>query len=235
MKKNFCFLAIGAVVMLGLLLNTSPAAAALVPFGGYTIVEAEPFASGGTAGNTTAVGGGFFSAPADAPGIWRNRTVSAFVTDYENVPLATNRVFDTTNGAPELVTTVSLPAAGIYEVAIVYLYAQNSDTDAGLLANLNGVVDPSIPAHFFDRSEVDLTVGSPPTGSWAIGLAVLGTTSAGATSFTVNVDENDDLGGGAYGRAGYIGVAYRLVAIPEPSSFALVGMGAVGLLLRRRQ
>ena len=27
----------------------------------YTIVEADPFASGGSAGNTTAVGGGFFS------------------------------------------------------------------------------------------------------------------------------------------------------------------------------
>jgi len=61
---------------------------------------------------------------------------------------------------------------------------------------------------------------------------VIGTTAGGATGFTVNIDENE-MGSGQYPRSDYVGVAYRLV--PEPSSFVLLGMGVIGLLLRRRQ
>jgi len=237
MKKNFGFLAFGAAVMLGLMLGSSPANAAIFTFGDYTIIEADPFADGGTAGNTTAVGGGFYSAAADSDLVWRDRTVGAFGTGYEGLSGATDRVYQsaTPNVGPELVTTVSGLTAGWYEVSVVYLYSVGSDTQAGLLANLTGVTDDSDPTHFYDRTEIDVSdIGGAGSASWAVGLATIGTTSSGATGFTVNIDERlEPVDGEPYDRATYIGVAYRV--IPEPSSFVLLGISAVGLLLRRRQ
>ncbi|NOZ41263.1 MAG: PEP-CTERM sorting domain-containing protein [Planctomycetes bacterium] len=234
MNKQLGFLALGATAMLGLMLSSSPANAATLSstYGGFTVIEAEPFASGGTAENTTAVGGGFFSNPSATPDTtsWRDRTIGAFVTGYESLGGATDRVFDSVNAGPELVTTISGLAAGTYEVAVVYLHSTTVDDDAGLLANLNGVVDSGNPAHFYDRSEADvlLSAGS----GWSVSLAAIGTTAGGATGFTVNIDENE-MGSGQYPRSDYVGVAYLLV--PEPSSIVLFGMGVVGLLLRRRQ
>ncbi|MCK4563931.1 MAG: hypothetical protein KAU94_04595 [Verrucomicrobia bacterium] len=98
----------------------------------YTIVEADPFASGGIAGNTTAVGGGLFSAESATTTTMRDRPVSAFLSGYELVSGATDRVFDNTGFSPQIVATVSGLISGQYKVYAVHLYAHTGTQYASL-------------------------------------------------------------------------------------------------------
>jgi len=216
-----------AAAVSGLALNSSPAAAATYVFpdgsGDYTIVEADPFPSAGAAGNTTAVGGGFFSSPAFGPS-WQNRSASGLGTGYASVAGATDRLFENSNGAPEIITTVSGLAASTYEVSVVYMYGATTDAQAGLVANLYGSTNSNFSRQLYDRSDTPTPVGT--LGSqFGIGLASLGTTAAGSTSFTVNIDDFDSIGGppGLYANGGYVGVAYRAVpdlpTLPTPAGF----------------
>ncbi len=225
-SKKLRFAAICATSVLGLVLSSSPVAAQTYTFGDYTVVEADPFANGGMAGNTTTVGGGFFSDFAFNSATWQQRLSSApFDTGYQNVPGASDRLFENSNSAPELVTTISGLAPSTYDVSVVYLYRQDSDTAAGLLANLYGSTNPAYSRQLYDRSEVEATIGTPGGSTWAVGLASLGTTAASSTSFTVNIDEFDTIGGaaGIYTNGGYFGVAYKAVpdlpSLPTPTGF----------------
>lgn len=218
--------------------SLSSAATYVTTIGGldYTIVEADPFATGGTAGNTTAVGGVFFSGGGESATTWRNRTVSPFNTGYENVAGATNRIYDHTSFAPELVTSVTGLAAGTYEVFAVYIYANDGGDIAGIRANLGDSVG-NAGTVTLGSSTVAAQVSETANDDWAVGLGSVGTTGAGVTSFAVNIDDNEPGNTGASAmRADYIGVAYRAVApIPEPSSTALLGLGGLALILRRRK
>jgi len=173
----------------------------------YTIVEIDPFADGGTAGNTTAVGGGFFSAGGASPTTMRDRTVAPFNTAYEGIAGATNRVFDNAGSGPETVTTVSGLTAGRYDVFAVYLYADpdgpQGDNSMGLQAKLNGPVDGTV----YNALNITEKMAVNPEVKWAVGLAPIGTTSEGVTSFTVNFDDAET-STPAQNRVDYIGVAY---------------------------
>jgi len=231
MKKYFRFLAISAAAMLGLLLSAGPAAAQTFDFGSLTIVEADPFADGGVAGNTTAAGGGFYSAPAAAVGVWQNRTIGGFLTGYNFLPGASDRVYESLAGlpGPELVTTITGLTPGEYEVSLVHVIRLG--TNGGILANLNGAVDSfDITQHYGDDDVDVIIAGFGSADNFQVVSAVLGTTAVDATGFTVNVE-----GDVIFGRSAYIGVAYRNIAIPEPSSLLLVVMGVAGLLLLRRR
>ncbi len=194
---------------MALCISTSVAATFNFTTGGttYTIVEADPFASGGTAGNTTAVGGGYFSASGQSATTMRDRTVGAFNTGYEGILGATDRVFDNTVSGPETVTTVSGLTAGQYNVFIVYLYADpdgtQGDDSMGLQAKLNGAVDGTV----YNVLNITEKMAVNPVVTWAVGLAPLGTTAAGATGFTVNLDDAETASP-AQARIDYIGVAY---------------------------
>jgi len=197
----------------------------------YNIVEIDPFANGGTAGNTTAVGGGYFSG-GQSTTTMRDRTVSAFNTGYEGITGATNRVFDNTGSGPETITTISGLTTGQYNVYAVYLYADpnggQGTNSMGLQAKLNGAVDGTV----YNVLNITEKMALNTNTSWAVGLAPIGTTAAGATGFTVNLDDAETANP-AQSRVDYIGVAYT--AVPEPSSAALLGLGGLALILRRRK
>ena len=115
----------------------------------FTIVEADPFKTGDPVGNTVqAASPGTpwaSTSTSNTDNLWRERAISAFVTGYESIPGATDRLYeiagaDRTN-APEVVTTVSglAPTANGYEVSLVYVSRKDGNADSGgLLANLNG-------------------------------------------------------------------------------------------------
>ena len=173
----------------------------------YTIVEIDPFADGGTAGNTTAVGGGFFSAASQSETTMRDRTVGPFNTGYEGISGATDRVFDNTVAGPEIITTVSGLVPGEYEVFVVYLYADpegpQGDNAMGLQAKLNGAVDGTV----YNVLNITEKMADNSNPSWAVGLAPIGTTATNATGFTVNLDDAETADP-AQDRIDYIGVAY---------------------------
>jgi len=199
----------------------------------YNIVEIDPFASGGSAGNTTAVGGGFFSAGSQSATTMRDRAVSAFNTSYEGIAGATNRVFDNTIAGPETITTISGLATGQYNVYVVYLYADPNGTQGdnamGLQTKLNGSVDGTV----YNVLNITEKMALNTNTSWAVGLAPIGTTATGVTGFTVNLDDAETGVSPTQNRIDYIGVAYT--AVPEPSSAALLGLGGLSLILRRRK
>lgn len=177
-----------------------------------TIVEADPFKSGDTAGNTVraVTPGSFWGSTSTSNGdsLWRERPINAFVTGYESIPGATDRLYevgssDRTN-APELVTTISglAPAASGYEVNLIYASRiDGNPSNAGILGDLNG---SATTPHAHTNNDYDL--GSGP--GWAAHMGALGTTTPGDTSFTVNVK-----GTTAYGRNDYIGVAYKAIPV----------------------
>ena len=198
------------IAFMALAINMSTAFAATYTWTGatgtdFTIIEIDPFASGGTAGNTTAVGGGFFSAGSQSATTMRDRAVGAFSTGYDVIPGATDRVFDNTSYGPETVTTVSGLAAGEYAVFALYLYATIDGAgptfSAGLQAKLNGAVNGTV----YDAEDITETMGAGV--KWSVGLAPIGITAADATGFTVNYDDAEDLG---VRRIDYLGVAYAL-------------------------
>jgi len=58
-------------------------------------------------------------------------------------------------------------------------------------------------------------------------------TTLGAGTYTLTVDINNMVGGGAY--ASFDGVTLSGTTAPEPSSAALLGLGGIALLIRRRK
>jgi len=219
------------IASMALAIGVSGAFANAYTWGDYEIVEADPFASGGAAGNTTAVGGGFFSASGQSATTMRDRTIGAFVTGYESIAGATDRVFDNTVAGPEMVTTVSGLTAGQYDVYAVYLYRGDGVAQiASLRANLGGAIADAGTVLLDETTISD--VMSYLDVDWGVGLGLVGTTAAGATGFTVNIDDNEAAAAGS-NRIDYIGVAYQ--AIPEPATLSMVAMfGGAILFIRRR-
>jgi len=101
----------------------------------------------------------------------------------------------------------------------------------GLQAKLNGSVDGTVYSAVNITEKMALNTNT----SWAVGLAPIGTTATAVTGFTVNFDDAEAGVTPTQNRIDYIGVAYAPVAVPEPSSAALLGLGGLALILRRRK
>ncbi|MCG8511711.1 MAG: PEP-CTERM sorting domain-containing protein, partial [Rhodospirillales bacterium] len=121
----------------------------------------------------------------------------------------------------QLQTTVSGLTAAAYDVYVVYI--TNSSNSWSVQAGLDGV--SSVALETVDGSEPSIASGS----SGQTILDYVGTTNT-ATSFSVTIGPGAIAAGN---RTYWVGVAYK--AIPEPASMALVGMGGLLLIVRRRR
>ena len=102
--------------------------------------------------------------------------------------------------------------------------ASNQSFASDLTVSISGGV-------FSDTTNVDYTTGAAILTQ---NYDLTGTSLAAGTEYTVTVTSANMPGGGAY--AVYDGITLEgTVAVPEPSSTALLGLGGLALLLRRRK
>ena len=187
--------------------------------GDITIVEADPYKSGDTPGNTLRVDGEGFWGTTTANGgdnLWRERAISAFTTGYESLAGATDRLYEVDGNdrlnAPELVTTVAGLNSSSYEVFLIYVYRNDGNSaDAEILGGLE-----SPAATLCNHNSFVSTLGTA-TGVWSVGVTPIGT----VVGDTLTVYAKGTTAGG---RCDYIAVAYKHTATawdPAPEDSAI--------------
>ncbi|MCK4999532.1 MAG: LamG domain-containing protein [Anaerohalosphaera sp.] len=172
--------------------------------GDLTIVEADPYKSGDTPGNTLRVDGAGVWASTSTSGtdnLWRERAISAFKTGYDTLAGASDRVYEAQGNdrvnAPELVTTVTGLASSSYDVFLVHIYRLDTSTDT---ARLLGGLEAD-PTFICDRLTYVSQLGTA-TGTWGVGVTPLGT----VVGDTITVYTKGTF---AANRCDYVGLAYR--------------------------
>lgn len=186
--------------------------------------------------NTALDGAGTFNASNTGQGIVDNQwSERAFVSVNGGSVLV---AAGTENATPRLVTIFTLPGAGQYNI-YGYYHINNSgagDWDASFAlgsgsatsyTDSNGTNLAATIGHFTEAVVVD--AGSD------INLfeASLGVWDTSVNGLTVSVYIDDPETSGSDDRTWYDGVGYE--AVPEPSSIALLGLGGLALVLRRRR
>ena len=209
-------------------------------------------------GNTALASGGTFSPPLNGTTgndqNWEQRTVFG----------SSGNIFESngevgTENAPRLVTTISGLADGTYDI-YAYFWSpgpgdanqqwllragfENAIGDLTLYSrDTTGITTPVVPDAI--ALQVTSTAGftvAPTTISesgrnlWqaSLGQAVV---SGGTGTIQVFIDDYANPGT-VNNRTWYDGVGYTVAAVPEPSAFALIGLGLTGLLtfqLRNRR
>lgn len=228
-----------SAALVGLTLSTTQAAT--VSVGGFTVVEADEFNVGGSAGNTVFDGGapatgtttrtqGSFSDAAT----WKYRTESQWSSSgtFSGAYSSYGNGGGAANTALTLTTTVTGLASDTYDVFAVYISRNDGVTDGGVAAALSGnsLVDyADVSGASGGATAISLGVSS---GEWEAFAVKVGTVTGTGFAVDAGVLSSTDSGSGIQ-RNTYVGVAYQ--AVPEPSSAALLGLGGLALILRRRK
>ncbi len=204
----------------------------------------------GSSGNTYATGGSLaVTTWVEDPGTsaanetqWGKRAFANETTVFQ----AVHEVV-TSDDMPELTTEITGLADGTYQIWAFYWdqvtsATQNWTLSTGLTSGaLTSYSSPGQPAV---TGAVTTDVSSATTLTFT--TSVLTTDTINREMFAVNLGQVTVLGGstvnvyvdnlignGSLNRTWYDGVGYELV--PEPSSVALLGLGGLGLVLRRRR
>jgi hypothetical protein len=242
MSRIQCLVGIAFLIVGLTLVNLAQGATftQLVLGNNYTVVEADPFLSGGAAGNTVDMNnpGQFWAqnVGGNVNGLysWRD-----FGNIHFNAPagtLAADRdlfeVGGQPNGVPNLRTTISGLVNGSYNVFLVHIVrTDGSSLNASLLADIDlGQVAPTTKR---DETSAGIIVAPFANGVYSVALQPLGSISG--TSFSALVGPTS-IPYPAGVRGDYIGIAYA--PVPEPAAIALGGIGMISMLsygLRKRR
>jgi hypothetical protein len=229
MKTSVKLLALGLFGVIATQAGVVSAATFDATIGGqnYTIVEVD------TANTVREAGGGAWSAVGGGAGLWNERTYSPFNTGYLNLvgnpSNPTNRVFEASGDAtvPALTTTVSGLSAGQYNVFLLYTYRVSTEYIVGTQAALNGV---AASGSFYTNADAIANFTGP---DWGTGLAPIGTTPEGVTSFSVGLAAPISVQAGNVERTHALAVAYQ--PVPEPASGLILLLGAASCVLVARR
>lgn len=205
-----------------------------------TYVDAEEgasgntYATGGSLGDTSWVGGATSNAIEDQ---WSLRT--GFATDST---IFQGRHSLSPDDMPELTTEITGLADGDYDVWVFFWDASGSNTwtiDAGLTSGALTTYSADGPGNTtapVATSTLSFTNTPSPTEDDRIFYGVnLGQATVTSGS-TIDVFIDNLTGGNSNTRTWYDGVGFEaVVPVPEPSSTALLGLGGLALIIRRRR
>lgn len=165
-----------------------------------------------------------------ADDLWGYETSTAFNTNGDSVFAAGG-----TENAGTLKTTVSGLSSATYDVWAYFWSPGNWDIEAKLGANPTVYGTGNGPPAF--TASTQTFVGAVETqGEGGLSTSVLYGVYLGqttGTSIEVLIDNPDGTLGGTFDRTWYDGIGYEFV-IPEPASLALLGLGGLMVLRRRR-
>lgn len=235
----------------GTMILANQSAAATVNFAGFnggndlTVVEADEFDIAGSAGNTvfadagntggttTQTQGSFSDADT-----WKFRPSSGS-NEWSAVPNEFTGVYSsfgngaTDNAALTVTTTVNGLDSNTYNIYAIYVAVNSTNADGGIAAALSGetLVDyPDVAGSSGGAGSISLEVtGDDPV--WEAYAVQIGTVTGTGFAVDAGLLSSTDTGSGIQ-RNLYVGVGYQIV--PEPGSLALLGLGGLTMLRRRR-
>jgi hypothetical protein len=104
------------------------------------------------------------------------------------------------------------------------------------VANLDGSGPIGAPATFTITGEITGTLGPDTDNTSILGISGLPTSvTAGGVTYDLSLNSVRNPGVVSVGTGNTGGVSLTIAAVPEPGTFSLIGLGAIGLLRRPRR
>jgi len=188
-------------------------------------------ASGAQSGNSS---GSNFTHTADGSGLSATLTDAnlATVTHVEGFSASTQYLGQSTTGTFDATLTYTFASAlGKLNTIAVWNYSQSNQPNRWADS-----VDVSVDTGSGMTSIGNFKLSDPTTNGFTADLIDLsGENLVGVTAVSLKINQGKFDSNGTEHTSGLSEVAFQTAAVPEPSSAALLGLGGLTLLLRRRK